>query len=175
MSDWYMITLVGADRPGIVARVTGALFEQGCNLGETSMIRLGGNFTIMMMVSAPEGAEALQQGLAPVAAGLGLRLHVDAIEGRLHEHQIPDVEITLFGADRAGIVARVTGLLAEAGVNILDLASDVGGSAARPVYILQAEGAAPGGTDIDDLRARLAPLAEEGIEVEVRPIETLIG
>jgi hypothetical protein len=28
-----------------------ALFELGLNLGETSMLRLGGNFTIMMMVS----------------------------------------------------------------------------------------------------------------------------
>ena len=31
--------------------VTRALFEGGCNLGEASMIRLGANFTIMLMVS----------------------------------------------------------------------------------------------------------------------------
>jgi len=47
---WYMLTLVGRDRPGIVARVTRALYAGGCHLGETSMMRLGGNFTIMMMV-----------------------------------------------------------------------------------------------------------------------------
>ena len=51
MSDWYMLTLIGQDRPGIVAAVTKGLFEAGCNLGETSMLRLGNNFTIMMMVS----------------------------------------------------------------------------------------------------------------------------
>ena len=50
MSHWYMVTLVGKDRPGIVAHVTNALYEEGCNLGETSMLRLGGNFSIMMMV-----------------------------------------------------------------------------------------------------------------------------
>ena len=52
MSDnWYMLTLIGEDKPGIVAAVTQSLYELGLNLGETSMLRLGGNFTIMMMVS----------------------------------------------------------------------------------------------------------------------------
>ncbi|MEW8430322.1 MAG: amino acid-binding protein, partial [gamma proteobacterium symbiont of Ctena orbiculata] len=42
--NWQMLTLVGEDQPGIVARVTDALYRGGCTLGETSMIRLGGNF-----------------------------------------------------------------------------------------------------------------------------------
>jgi len=49
LADWSMLTLVGVDRPGIVARVTRAVFEAGGNLGEASVLRLGGNFTIMMI------------------------------------------------------------------------------------------------------------------------------
>jgi len=44
-----MLTLVGVDRPGIVARVTCAVFEVGGNLGEASMLRLGGNLTIFTL------------------------------------------------------------------------------------------------------------------------------
>ena len=44
------------------------------------------------------------------------------------------------GADRAGIVAQVTGQAAAAGLNILDLESDVGGTESHPIYILQIEG-----------------------------------
>ena len=52
MSDtWRMLTLIGRDTPGIVADVTSALADSGVSLGETSMLRLGGNFTVMMMVS----------------------------------------------------------------------------------------------------------------------------
>ena len=47
---WYMVTLIRKDRPGIVAHVSAALYEGGANLGESSMMRLGGNFSIMMMV-----------------------------------------------------------------------------------------------------------------------------
>ena len=50
MSNWYMLTVVGRDRPGIVSQVTLALYKGGGNLGEASMVRLGGNFSIMLMV-----------------------------------------------------------------------------------------------------------------------------
>ena len=62
---WYMLTLVGKDRPGIVAHVTAALYEGGANLGETSMMRLGGNFTIMLMVSGDSSEPAVQEVYLP--------------------------------------------------------------------------------------------------------------
>jgi len=173
MSDWSMITLVGEDRPGIVARVTTALYEAGCNLGEASMLRLGGNFAIMLMANYGGPQEKLERILAPVAESMDLRLHIDRIEGKLHSHVEPDVRITIFGADRAGIVARVTGALADAGLNILNLESDVGGSEESPIYIMSLEGVAHRGPD--ELKQALDKISEEGIETHLEPIDTLIG
>ena len=173
MSNWYMLTLVGKDQAGIVAQLTTALFEAGCNLGETSMIRLGDSFTVMMMVDSPEGEARLRTVLQPVADKLQLALHVDAIEAGLHQRPVPDVCILVHGADRNGIVARVTSSAAAAGLNILDLESDVAGTEAEPIYILQIEGVAAQG--VDAIEAALAPLQAEGVKVEVRPIDTFIG
>ena len=173
MSNWYMLTLVGQDQPGIVARVTTALFEAGSNLGETSMIRLGEYFTVMMMVQSDVGGDALRRVLQPVVDALGLVLHIDAIDGGLHHRSIPDVCILVYGADRAGIVAQVTSTAAQAGLNILDLASDVGGTESEPIYILQIEGMATQG--VESIEKALAPLQADGVKVDVRPIETLIG
>ncbi len=174
MSRWYMLTLVGEDRPGIVARVTAALFEGGCNLGEAAMARLGGNFTIMLMVQFEGKTRELSELLEPVVESLDLHMHIDAIQGHLHKHLVPDVCIRVFGADRAGIVAQVTGALAEAGMNILDLESDVGGTQEQPVYVMTIEGQACEG--VDALRSALEVVAqEEGIDVEISPIDTVIG
>ena len=140
MADWYMLTLVGRDRPGIVAKVTQALYAAGCNLGEASMIRLGGNFTIMMMVSGERSPDELDQVLSPVAVELGLHVHIDAVDAGLHQHLAPNVQVRVTGADRAGIVADVTGALAATGFNILELESDVAGNADRPVYIMNIQG-----------------------------------
>jgi len=168
-----MLTLVGEDRPGIVARVTRAIYAAGGSLGEASMIRLGGNFTIMMMVSAKGREAELERAVSPVADELGLRFHIDAVEGGLHRHMVPNVQVRVTGADRSGIVAQVTGALADAGFNILELESDVAGGEDRPVYIMNIQGYSD--RTIEALRDSVADLAHEGIAVDISSVETLIG
>ena len=173
MNNWFMLTVVGKDRPGIVAHVTAALFDGGCNLGEASMMRLGGNFTIMLMVQYKGNAKSLLGIIAPVTSSLDLHAHVDKIEGELHRHLVPDVRITVFGADRVGIVATVTGVLAEAGLNILNLESDVGGDKDQPIYIMQIEGCASEG--IESLQSALDVVIKGGIDARITAVDTLIG
>jgi glycine cleavage system transcriptional repressor len=171
--NWQMLTLVGEDRPGIVAQVTQALYQGGFNLGETSMIRLGGNFSIMMMVGDSATNQPLAPLLEPVAQALGLQMHIDPIRAALHQHRVPNFQVRVNGADRAGIVARVTGALAGCGFNILELDSDVVGSAEQPVYIMTIQGYAE--APLEQLQAALEPLKAQAIDVHVSPIETLIG
>lgn len=171
--NWYMLTLVGEDRPGIVAGVTQALFEHGLTLGETSMMRLGGNFCIMMMVSGAADEAALQAAISDECQRLGLCLHTDVIQGGLHRHLVPNLRVSVSGADRAGIVAQVTAALLTGGFNILDLTSDVVGHADRPVYLMQIEGLCE--APVEQVETALAALRAEGVDVNVQPIETLVG
>jgi glycine cleavage system transcriptional repressor len=169
-----MLTLVGKDRPGIVSQVTLALYEGGGNLGETSMVRLGGNFSIMLMVHYEGSADLLEKKMSPVCTALELQAHVDLIKGELHHHVEPDVRISIYGADRAGIVAETTGVLTEAGLNILTLESDVGGTSVNPIYIMEMEGVA--GKGIEALKSALDKLAKEkNVETRIMPINTLMG
>lgn len=174
MKKWFMVTLVGKDRPGIVAKVTAALYRGGCNLGEASMTRLGGNFTIMLMVDSEGEAEDLNGWIAPVAESLDLRWHVDKIDGELHHHVEPDVRVSVYGADRAGIVAEATAAMAEAGLNILNLESAVVGTEEKPIYIMHLEGVAQQGFDV--LKNALDTLhKEKQLETRLVPIDTLVG
>jgi glycine cleavage system transcriptional repressor len=174
MDTWYMTTFVGKDQSGIVAKVTQALYEGKCNLGEASMTRLGGNFTIMMMVLSNGTEEELEKIIEPVCKEFDLRGHIDKIVGELHKHTEPDVQISVYGADRAGIVAFATGALAEAGLNILNLETDVGGDEKSPVYVMHLEGVAENG--IDALEKALENLEEEqGVQTHINPLDTLIG
>jgi glycine cleavage system transcriptional repressor len=81
--------------------------------------------------------------------------------------------VRVSGADRAGIVAQVTGALARTGFNILELESDVAGSEQRPVYIMCIQGYAE--ATVEELEDAVRAIGEEGVEVSVSPIETLIG
>ena len=110
MSDWMMLTLVGEDRPGIVAQVTDALYRNGWSLGEASMMRLGASFTIMMMVGGGDGGESLQAVLAPVAAELGLAI-LDAQTDDPRDSELSDeidVAVLIGSWDRANTRATHT-------------------------------------------------------------------
>lgn len=172
-SQWYMLTVVGKDQPGIVARISEALFDAGCNFGEASMSRLGGNFTVMLMVQYEDGLQQLENIVRPVAEQLGLHCHFDAIEGHLHAHREPDVRISVYGPDRTGIVAHITGTLAKAGLDICDLESDVGGTEDKPVYIMHIEGHADQG--VEAIKKALESTGRPDITTHIEEMDTIIG
>jgi len=173
MSTWKMLTLVGQDKPGIVAKITTALFDVGAQLGEASMMRLGGNFTIMLMVKSELSIEQLNQSIEQVVKELNLSSSFQAIEARLHQHEIPDTRITVYGADRPGIVAKATTHLLEAGFNIMDLESDVAGDEADPIYIMHMEGIAGNGAQA--LETAMQQIKADGVNIDVTPIDIMIG
>jgi glycine cleavage system transcriptional repressor len=98
---------------------------------------------------------------------------MDPVEGGLHRHMVPNVQVRVTGADRSGIVADVTGALADVGFNILELESDVAGDVERPVYIMNIQGYSE--QTIESMQESVAGLAEEGISVDISSVETLIG
>jgi glycine cleavage system transcriptional repressor len=125
------------------------------------------------MVCGERAGPELERVLAPVAAELRLRVHVDPASGGLHHHLVPNMQVRVMGADRAGIVAAVTTALAQTGFNILELESDVAGDADRPVYIMNIQGCSEG--TVESLREAVAGLRGQGIAVDIAPVETLIG
>ena len=168
-----MLTLIGKDSTGIVADIAKTLFENKCNLGETSMVRLGGNFTIMMMVESSQTTADVKAFMSKIVDQRNLKLHVDPIDARLHQHKEPDVTVRVHGADRAGIIAQVTEALAEAGLNILDLMSDVAGTNQAPLYVMTLSGQAEKG--IAELQKVADSLSKTGIEIHIESTPMLLA
>ncbi len=169
-----MLTLVGKDQPGIVARLSTALCQGGCNLGESSMARLGGNFTIMLMVQYEGTADALEKMVTPVARDLGLHKHVDLVEGGQHFLIQPNVRISVYCSDRPGIMEEVTTSLTGVGLNILNLDSNIGVEENTTTYFIHLEGVASDG--IDPLYEALDILSrEKNMQTQLIPIDTLLG
>ena len=81
---WYFLSLVGKDRPGIVAKLSAGLCKNGCNLGDSSMARLGNNFVIMLAVEYEGSQEALSNILAPLAGTMDLKQNIMSIDEGTH-------------------------------------------------------------------------------------------
>ena len=169
----FAVAAVGADRPGIVAAVTAVFVEEGCNLEDTSMTILRGHFAMMLVVAAPEdlAQQTLENALAGPASDLELVVAVREIDDGVPASPEGDSwTVSVYGADRPGIVHRVASLLADSGVNIVDLTTRVIGDAARPVYAMILEVTLPPAADANALKGRLTDLASDlGVECSLHP------
>lgn len=172
-----VVTAFGVDRPGIVAAVTGALVEHRANLADTAMTNLAGQFAMVLVVEVPEeeGPEALEAALGARTASLGLTVVVrplseDAAANRASTGDGTAWSVSVYGADRPGIVHRVTALLAEHGANVVDLTTRTVGDAGAPAYVMLLEVTLPAGRSADPLGTELDRLAADlGVEIHLRP------
>lgn len=161
-----VVTAVGADRPGIVAALTGALLEIGGNLEETRAALLRGSFATALAVAVPDGigVAEVEAALAPVAAELGLGVWVGPAAPKPAGDSLERSVLSVYGADRPGIVHGMALALAEHGANIIDLSARLVG--APPIYVLGIEVELPAGLSAERLASALGPVAVEyGVEL----------
>jgi glycine cleavage system transcriptional repressor len=162
------ITVIGHDRPGIVADVSEILSGLGINLTDSTMTRLRGHFAMTLICTGEVPEEMVEAALLPLCADSSLLATVRRVrpEAEVPAAGTPYV-VSLHGADRLGIVAAVTRVLARAGGNITDLTTRLVG----PLYVLVAEVDLPEGV-ADGVTGELAETAAElGVEVTLRPGE----
>ncbi len=157
----FALAAIGRDRPGIVAAVADVLFEQGCNVEDSSMTLLRGNFAMMLVLASPEGTTrgSLEEALRPACERIGLTCDVLDVEDTA-EIPHPTHVLTVYGADRPGILYRVSQTLAEANVNITDLNSRLVG-VDEPVYALLLELVLPAGMGAGELEQKLTAVASD--------------
>jgi glycine cleavage system transcriptional repressor len=134
-----LVSVFCPDRTGLVAAITGRLFELGANLGDASFALLGtgSEFTAIAQVPDHIGADALEIDLAnlPELAGAAIRVSrfgLDADHGPAG--RITHV-VTVAGGDRPGLVVRLAETFAQFHANIvrMDAHSEAGTLAGRYV------------------------------------------
>ncbi|MCS7171150.1 MAG: ACT domain-containing protein [Aquificaceae bacterium] len=123
---FFIVSVFGKDRPGIVAGVSKALYELGLNLEDSSMTRLKGEFTIMLIVSSEKDidAEDVLKALKEVGQDFELFINCRELEDVPCTHHEAIYRIVVFGSDKPGIVYGVTSRLASLGFNISDLRTE---------------------------------------------------
>ncbi|HZD54954.1 MAG TPA: ACT domain-containing protein [Candidatus Aquicultoraceae bacterium] len=176
----FSVSVVGKDRPGIVAEVSRVLYEQGCNIEDSTCTILSGQFAMILVVyhEALNAVADLSPAFEEVRKEMGLMvtLHPLKAEEVVHEKTFsgrPHI-ISVYGADRPGIVYNVARELARRRVNITDLNTQVVGSKERPVYVMVLEVDIPDGLDRKELDVEFDRIRKElGVSISVRPIETL--
>lgn len=121
-----ILSVLGHDRPGIVAAVTGVLYELSCNIENVSQTILQTEFSGSFIVTLAQNLtiDTLQERLIKVLEPMDLQVYIRPLKGKKSEFAYRETEpfvITTKGPDRQGLVAGISEIIASYGVNITNL------------------------------------------------------
>ncbi len=159
-SKRHVISVLIADRAGVLRDVTGAVTAMGANIDGVRQTVVAGYFTVMLTasfegsISSDEVLRQMQRAFEPTEA----RITVIPYDPR-QESSVMDGEqymVTITGEDHTGILMAVTGFLAERGINIEDWDVDFKGS--RVTHVGQIT--VPRRLDIKQLQMEFRHLAD---------------
>ena len=157
-----VVTVMGPDRPGIVARLADVAHRFGANWTASRLTRMAGEFagTVHLEVP-PDRAESLATALRELQTA-GLQIAIAQSAGGAAAAGWRGVALDLVGADRAGIVSQLTRRLAERGVSIEQLQTDkLGADDGSARFKVSAQLLVPQAVSNETLRADLEGLANE--------------
>jgi glycine cleavage system transcriptional repressor len=169
--NYFAITFVAEDRPGIVADVTKILYDNGFNIDDSSSTLLRGIFAMILVVSTKD------QWKNEDIKNLFFRLNYMTTSVKKIDKSSPALEgenysISVYGADKAGIVYNVSKFLADKKINIVDLQTKVAGKEGKPIYIMLMEVVAPFSVSSEWVKELKTLSKEIGVDIAIKSIET---
>lgn len=160
--DHFVITVVAPDKPGQVERIADCIALHGGNWLESRMSRMAGQFAGIVRVAVPvDNRDALQNALQALG---DQEIRVLFAESSTEPSTgWKSIGMDLVGNDRPGIVRDITRLLAEQGVNVERLVTEVNPApmSSEPLFHAEAVLGVPLSLSLDSLQERLETLADD--------------
>jgi glycine cleavage system transcriptional repressor len=172
MKNQLLVTAIGEDRPGIVAKLTEIVAKHGGNLEASRMALLGGDFAAISLVAVPaDKCDALEKALNVLTVD-GLTIVCKKSKGvspdRFAKHTF--YKIALTGADHEGIVHKISAHLRDLNINFQSVETDIthAPETGSPLFTMHATIAVPPTITYDALSKDLAKLADqEAVEIDL--------
>lgn len=167
-----VMTVIGADRPGLVNLVSACVADHGGNWLESRMCRLGGQFAGILRVEVEESRRTeLREALAALdRQGLRVILHPETVAAASTEGSLASIEVV--GQDRPGILRSVSAVLAQHGLNVEDLSSERVSAPMGGGTLFQARAAVrvPPSASLSAVRSDLEKIASDlMVDVRIQP------
>ncbi|MFH1138277.1 MAG: ACT domain-containing protein [Pseudomonadota bacterium] len=165
MKNYYILSLVGLDRPGVADETSAFLFDRGANIEDSRMASMGGRFAVMVLFScsSAEAEKIKADGGELTGRGFEFFIH-DAQDpaGLTVRAELP-LKIRVMAMDHPGIVKNVVGLLNRFDVNIQSLNTKVQQApwSGTPLFDLYLRAGVPKSASIVRVKDELSRLAAE--------------
>jgi glycine cleavage system regulatory protein len=163
VSTSLVLTVIGPDRPGLVEALSQAVASHQGSWLESRMARLSGQFAGILRTSVPEDqVDALAEELQSLGPE-GLHVSVARSQPVPPASDVRELRLEILGSDRPGIVHDISEALAERGINVDELRTEImrAPMSGELLFLANAELLVPISLSLDSLRKDLEALAHE--------------
>jgi len=128
MKKHMIISVMSKDRPGIIASITGAIYQLGGDLADLNQTVLCGYLTMILSASfdAEVTKEDLVAAISHIKTDSKFEVSIKELTAGVGTADVPPEEtyiLTVQGPNRAGIVHGISQFCFDHNINILDLAT----------------------------------------------------
>lgn len=119
-----VLSALGNDRPGIVDQLARAIFDLDCNIADSRMTVLGGEFAILMLIEGPWNQLARLEGqIDELQERLSLTITLRRTEERQATGDLLPYAVDVVALDHPGIVHSLASFFSQRGINIEDMST----------------------------------------------------
>ncbi len=152
---YLVISALGEDHPGLVNDLSKTILDQGCNIEDSRMAVLGGEFAAMLLVEGKWNTLAKVENVLPeLERSLGMTIISKRTGERSRRESKLPYAVDVIAMDHPGIVNRLAGFFAERSINIEDMATTTYAAAhtGTPMFSVHMTVGIPADTHIATLR-----------------------
>lgn len=175
MKQHLVISALGADKPGIVNGLSKAILECGCNIVDSRMTVLGGEFAVILLISGNWNAVAKLENALP---GLGKRLDLTIASKRTEQRKsvnnLLPYAVDVISIDHPGIVYNLANFFSSRNINIQDLVTSSYSAAhtGTPMFSVHMIVNIPGDMQIAGLREEFMDFCDEfNLDAVIEPLK----
>jgi len=163
MQRILVMTIIGADKPGLVDSLAKLVLDHRGNWLESRLSHLGGQFAGILRVAVPPQEEAALTSALSALPGLKVMVYPDQVADQPADRPARIQLLEIIGQDRPGIVRQISKTLADQGVNVEDFQSECASAAmsGESVFKARVTLTLPESCDVAKLRASLEKIAED--------------
>lgn len=175
MQNHFVISALGNNRPGLVHQLSKAVKECGCNILDSRMAVLGGEFAVILLLAGTWDAIAKIESMIPrLEDSLDLTLISRRTEVREKVANLMPYAVEVVASDRPGIVHDIAQFFSSRDINIEELftGSYAAAHTGTPMFSLHVTISVPTNTSIAALRGEFMDLCDQlNLDAVMEPVK----
>src|SRR5262245_16081189 len=174
--ELLILTAIGPDRVGLVAKISEFIARCGCNIEDSRMAVFCGEFAVIILISGPaSGLTQITGTCKAVEESTGLSVAVKTPAAKKVAESFLPYKLTASCMDHPGVVYRISDILSTLGINIDSMETKAYSApiTGTPLFQLEAKLSIPARVNVNHVRDRFNAFQhEENIDIELTPIKS---